>query len=221
VFDQHQNFLKAIRTKKARNIVIDSILSRPLGPGARLNRRYRQNLAEEKLHNEEVIADLEAQDARLLLRKVAGNKALSHKAETEFAVQPVVEKNTEPERSPDAGRERIQLGRWAAQRVEELRKVNRFSLGKSLSEPAIREEFPDLPLWREVVDRFYPQLKKKFFEEVSRRRWKQPELFALLGEVWEISEATLYDDYKAYRAASGMGRNRKPPKPKTSDRKTA
>jgi hypothetical protein len=75
LIDQHANFLEAIRHKRARNLVIESLLAQPLvatdrvGRLWRKNTRGRQRLAEEKVRNERAIAELEAEDARLLALK--------------------------------------------------------------------------------------------------------------------------------------------------------
>jgi hypothetical protein len=61
--DQHQNFREAIRNRKARIQVIDSILAQPMTGGGF---RSRHALAKEKVRHEEAIAELEAEDARLL-----------------------------------------------------------------------------------------------------------------------------------------------------------
>jgi hypothetical protein len=233
VVDQQQNFQKAIRARKARNVFIDSILTRPVAPGARVSRGYHQNLSKEKVHNEEIIADLEAQDARLRLRtefresqRVSSQRTVSRQNHLpngdkgEFAAPSRGQENTVPECSDDRSPERIQLGQWAARCVEELKKVNRIVLGKDLTEQAVRNMFPDLRLWRDVVDRLYPKLKEHFFDDIALRRWKQPELFDLLGNTRGVSGATLYGHYKTYRKASGLGRKHDPPKRKISNTKT-
>jgi len=220
VVDQHENFQKAIRVRKARNIVIDSILSRPTAPGVRVSRSSRQNLAAERIHNDELIADLEAQDAKLLLRKAPRTKngSQSHSL-PDFAGKPETRESLALGSSTDRARQNIQLGRWAAKYLEELKKINGFALGRDATELSIRESFPKLDVWREVVDRLYPKLKDNFFGEISRRRWRHRELFDLMANAREISGLTLYGFYKAYRAADGLGRKHLPPNPRTSKTK--
>jgi hypothetical protein len=111
------------------------------------------------------------------------------------------------------------LGKWAAERGEELRKINSFVLGKTLTEGDVRQEFPNLRVWTDVVDQLYPAAKQAFLDGFSRRRWKQAELFQLMGDVRQIKGATLYDFYKAFRKASGAGRKRQPRKRTTASGK--
>ena len=63
-----------------------------------------------------------------------------------------------------------------------------------------------------------PQLLA-FIAASDLRRWKQAELFQLMGDVRQIKGATLYDFYKAFRKASGAGRKRQPRKRTTASGK--
>jgi len=119
----------------------------------------------------------------------------------------------------DSAGGRIQLGRWAAQRDEELRKVNRFALGTHLTEQDVRDAFPSFLLWGDVMDQLHPKRKERFFDEIGRLRWKQSELFELMGDVRGMSGSTLYDYYKEYRRDAGLGRKHMPPKRKSSSAK--
>jgi hypothetical protein len=228
MFDQVENFRKAIRTRRARNLVIDAILARPLinvdarGRVWRSSVSGRQRLAGEKLHNEEVIADLERQLARLprLGRSAASpiggaiDADSRRGGERSASTRRKRRKTEQKEPLPDSHQRRIQLGEWAAGLCEEIRKLNEFSTGKNVSEQALREQFPRLRIWEEVFHHLYPTLKKNLFAEIGRRRWKQPEIFDLLADVRGISGATLYGHYKEYRRAKGLGRKRKTSKHK-------
>lgn len=195
------NFRAAIRKRKARNLIIDSILARPVtnidahGRVWHASIANRQRLAEEKLHNEEIIADLESHIAAArskTVRKHEDSDTLRRLAE-----RPVVH-----------GKQlRIQRGEWASNRYEELRKLNAFAIGKIISEQTLREEFPDLRIW-EVVERLYSSRRAKFIEEVSCRRLTHVDCFHWMSEYWNLSGTRLYDDYKEYRRAQGIARPR-------------
>lgn len=212
VFDQHQNFLDAIRSRKARNAVIDSILLRPPIPGARLS-PSRKNLAEEKFHNEEIIADLEAQDAQLRRREELRDRQRFPKV----ASKPAARENPAAVFLEDRASQRIQVGEWAAKRLEELKMINGFALARTATEQTIRATFPGLLVWRDVVDQLSPTKKENFFGQISRRRWRHWELFELMADSRWMKGPTVYDYYKEYRAASGLARKRKPLKRKPSN----
>lgn len=67
VFNQHENFQAAIRKKKARVQEIDLIVN--TAPPMGSSRSSRLRLIEEKLYLEQAIAELEAEDSRLLAQK--------------------------------------------------------------------------------------------------------------------------------------------------------
>jgi hypothetical protein len=80
MFDQHQNLRDAIRRKKAKLAEIEAGLSRPLpsrnkwGMSAHVSQSSRLRLQEERLHLEEAIAELEAEDKRLLGQEAGGSQ---------------------------------------------------------------------------------------------------------------------------------------------------
>ena len=63
MFDQHENFQRAISRMKARIEEIQLILTRPLPQGA--TRGSITRLIEERLHLEQAIAETQAEDTRL------------------------------------------------------------------------------------------------------------------------------------------------------------
>jgi hypothetical protein len=206
------NLRSAIRKRKARNLIIDSVLARPVttidayGRIWRASTANRQRLAEEKLHNEEVIADLEGQIAAARPKTV--RKPEDSDTPRQSAEAPVV----------SGTQLRIQRGEWASNRYEELRKLNAFAIGKIISEQILREKFPDLRIW-EVVDRLYSLRRVKFIDEVSCRRLTHVDCFNWIAEYWNLSGTRLYDNYKEYRKAQGIARSRAIRSPAKSSKK--
>jgi len=99
----------------------------------------------------------------------------------------------------------VELGRWAEQRLEEMRKfANMLRGGKSPTE--IRPQF--VTLFTEVIDRLTVPRRESLFDQARCRLMRVPDLMDWIADVKQLKATTLADYRKMYRREIGIMRSR-------------
>ena len=224
MFDQDENLRNAMLKRKAKLADIESNLSRPpvtnrrWGIESKPSQGAGVRLQENRLHLQEVIADLERE---LLLRQ---HRKSTHPATRDVRAQLAIEKklaergiylrsmgesttaDMPPETEP-SNEARLKLGKWAEERLAELRKFTRLLRGGTSPE-SLHTQFP--ALFTDVIERLQKPKRESWFEQAQGRLMNVPEMLDWIGDVKGLSGTTLGDYRKEYRKQVGTGRKRRP-----------
>jgi hypothetical protein len=104
------------------------------------------------------------------------------------------------------------LGKWACERLPELKILSTRMYSDNVEEADLRRNEPtsEFKVWEQVIDVLQDKKREQMFSDMKRRKWRIPELLEVLADVKGIKGSTLHDHRKRYLKMADKSRIRKP-----------